>query len=384
MHIPVLFVLSALAAPAAMAQSPLTLTSNVESGWTSNALESPGASPDFYLRQTHDLSLTGTTGPLALRGGLMLEQQVFRTHGGENDVSVTGGIEAGLQLAEGMSLRLGYALTHEWKGEMLDLGPVMLTLSNPALEHEVLGEVAVAGADRAVIMGFDLRLRQPGLAEFDGLPLLPEKIDPEVRQVTGRVDGEWVITPEMAGLARLHWIRAAVPDADRATFGREPARIARVALGLRLQQAQWNAEARAGFDLVWPQAAPHLRHVMPYLDAKADLALTEQVTFTARVLAAAELFNPIDGVASHNLEAELGARLALSDRLALSAGIATTQERGLFDDSLASSKRGVNGGLSFVVAPGLEMGLVASHAQVEEPGAAYPVTTIGMTLAGRV
>lgn len=384
MHIRVLLVLSVLAAPAAMAQSPLTHTSNVESGWTSNALEGPGAAPDFYLRHTHDLSVTGTMGPLALRGGLMLEQQVFRTYAGENDVSVTGGIEAGLTLAAGMSLRLGYALTHEWKGEMLDLGPVMLTISNPALEHEVLGEVAVAEAGRAVIMGFDLRLRRPGLAEFDGLPLLPEKIDPEVRQVTSRVDGEWAITPEMAGLARLHWISAAVPDADRTMFGREPARIARVAGGLRLQQAQWNAEARAGFDLVWPQAAPHLRHVLPYLDAKAHLALTEQLTFTARVLAAAEVFNPIDGVASRNLEADLGVRLALSDRLALSASIATNREQGLFEDSLVSIERRINGGLSFVVAPGVEMGLVASHAQVEEAGTAYPVTTIGMTLAGRV
>jgi hypothetical protein len=384
MHIPVLFVVSALAAPAAMGQSPLTLTSNVESGWTSNALESSGTSPDFYLRHNHDLSVTGTMGPLALRGGLVLEQQVFRTYAGENDVSVTGGIEAGLKLDESMSLRLGYALTHEWKGEMLDLGPVMLTISNPALEHEVLGEVAMAGVGRAVIMGFDLRLRQPGLAELDSLLLLPEKIDPEVGQVTGRVDGEWVISSEMAGLARLHWIRAAVPDADRATFGREPASVARVAGGLRLQQAQWSAEARAGFDLVWPQAAPHLRHFLPYLDAKADLALTDQLSVTARVLAAADVFNPLDGVASRNLEAELGARLALSDGLAVSAGLATRREEGLFEDGLVNTRRSVKGGLSFVVAPGLELGLVASHAEVEEPGAAYPVTTIGMTLAGRV
>lgn len=384
MHILVLLLAMVLFAPGAMAQSPLALTSRVESGWTSNALESPGGSPDFYLRHSHDLAVGGVVGPLALRGGLLLEQQVFRTYRGENDLTLTGGVEAGLRLGEGLNLRLGYAQTRDWQGEMLDLGPVLLTISNPALEHEILGELVAAGADRVVTMGIDIRHRQPGPAGFEGLPLPAEVIDPDVRQVTGRVDAEWTIGPDMVGLARLHWIATAVPDVDRATFGREPARMARLAAGLRLRRDHWNAEARGGFDLAWPQAAPHLRQVRPYLDARADLAITERLGLVARALAAMDLFEPLDGVASHRLELDMSARLALSDQVALSLGLGASREQGLYDTLPVSRKTSVIGGLSFTIAPGLDASLSASHAMVEEPGAAYPVTTLGLALGGRV
>jgi len=379
----VLLLAMVLFAPGVLAQSPLVLNSRVESGWTSNALESPGGSPDFYLRHSHDLAVGGVVGPLALRGGLLLEQQVFRTYRGENDLTLTGGVEAGLRLGEGLSLRLGYALTQDWRGEMLNLGPVLLTISNPAREHEMLGELIAAGAGRVVTLGVDIRHRQPGPASFEGLPLPPEVIDPEIRQVTGRVDAEWAIGPGLAGLARLHWITTAVPEADRETFGREPARMARLAAGLRLRQDHWYAEAQGGFDLAWPQAAPHLRQVRPYLDAKADLAVTERLRLAARALAAMDLFEPLDGVASHRLELDLSARLALSDRVALSLGLGASREQGLYDALLVSRKTSVNGGLALAIAPGLDAELRASHAMVEEPGAAYPVTTLGLILGGR-
>ena len=165
-----LVVNAVLVAPIA-AQAPFELVSRIESGWTSNATETEGGAPDFYLRQNHDLSILGTIGPLSLRTGLMLEQQSFRHFSGENDLSVTGGIEAGLALGQGTALRLGYALAQEWTGKMLDLGPFFVTTTSPATQHEALFEVITTGSGRVVTMGVDVLRRQPGPSEFAGLPI---------------------------------------------------------------------------------------------------------------------------------------------------------------------------------------------------------------------
>lgn len=384
MRVLILLVVYALSLGAAMGQAPVGLVSSVESGWTSNATESAGGAADFYLRHSHDLSARGAMGPLSLRAGLMVERQVFRQHDGENDLSITGGVEAGLALFEGMRLRTGYALTGEWTGKMLDLGPVMLSINSPALVHELLGELIVGDAGRAVTMGMDLRHRQPGPSDFAGLPIAPMVIDPEVREVTARVDGEWAIGQEVVGLARLHWIIASVPEADRLDFGREPASVARLAGGLRLRQGLLSVEARAGGDLVWPEAAPHLTQFWPYLDAKAEMAVTEQLRISARALAGVELFSPLDGVASRRLEADLDAGFALTDRIVVSAGLGLSHERGLYDDSAMKTNRTVRGAVSHSFVSGMEAGIKASHAQVEETGAAYEVSIIGLTLAGKV
>lgn len=384
MRVLILLVVYALSLGAAMGQAPVGLVSSVESGWTSNATESAGGAADFYLRHSHDLSARGAMGPLSLRAGLMVEQQVFRQHDGENDLSITGGAEAGLALFESMRLRTGYALTGEWTGKMLDLGPVMLSINSPALVHEILGELIVGDTGKAITMGMDLRHRQPGPSGFAGLPIAPMVIDPEVREVTARVDGEWAIGQEAVGLARLHWIVASVPEADRFDFGREPASVARLAGGLRLRQGLLSVEARAGGDLVWPEAAPHLTQFWPYLDAKAEMAVTEQLTISARAFAGVELFSPLDGVANRRLEADLDAGFALTDRIVVSAGLGLSHERGLYDDSVMKTNRTVRGAVSHSFASGMEAGIKASHAQVEETGAAYEVSTIGLTLAGKV
>ncbi len=368
----------------AAAQAPVGIVSSVESGWTSNASESEGGAADFYLRHSHDVSATGTMGPLSLRTGLMLEQQVFRQFTGENDLSVTGGVEAGLALGDGVALRLGYALTQEWTGKMLDLGPLVLTITSPAREHEALAELVVTGSGRAVTLGVDARWRQPGLTEFAGLPLEPAIIEADVSQVTARVDGEWIMTPELAGLARLHWLSAGVAEADQVDFGREPAGVARLAGGLRLRQGVLTADLHAGFDLVWPQDATDLLRRMPYLDARVEWAAHERLVLSARLAAGAEIFKPIDDVASHKMDGDLGMRLALSDRLAMSLGVGMSREQGLYDEGLFNERRSVRGGFSFALSPHLDAGLTASHAEISEPGAHYPVSIIALMLGGRV
>ncbi len=384
MRVVILTGLGLLFSPVALAQSPILLASSVESGWTSNATESVDGTPDFYVQHTHEAALAEAMGPLVLRGALMVEHQTFRDQQGENDLSVTAALEAGLTLSDSVSLRLGYGVTRDWIGEIVDLGVLTLTLNSPATTHEMLAELSVAGADRAGAIGVEVWRLQPGLSRFEGLPLEPAQLDPEVMQIRSWLAGEWALSPQMAGLARLQWTIAGVPELDRFVFGREPASAAQLSGGLRLRQGIVTAEARAGVDMVWPQAATDLVERLPYLEADLALALTEQLSLTARGFLGVELFKPNDGVASRRMEAELGARLALTDYLTLNAGIALTREQGLYDDSIESSRRSAQAGLSARFAPGLEAGLVASHADVDEPGGSYSVRTIGFKLSGRV
>lgn len=384
MRVLVFLVVNAILVCPIAAQSPLELVSRIESGWTSNATETEDGAPDFYLRQSHDLSIRGTIGPLSLRTGLMLEQQTFRHFSGENDLSVTGGMEAGLELGQGTALRLGYALMQEWTGKVLDLGPFVVTTTSPATQHEALFEVITTGSGRVVTMGVDVLRRQPGPSEFAGLPIDPVIIDPEVTQVTARADGEWIMTPDLAGLARLHWIIASVPEADQLDFRREPAGVARLAGGLRLRRGSLTATAHAGIDMVWPQDAPYLLRTLPYLDANAEWAVSDLLTLNALASAGADVFNPADGVASHKLEGDLGMRLVLSDKVSFSLGVAARRERGLYDEDITTERRSARGGLSWALSPSLEAGLVASHAEITEPGVSYSVSTVALTLGGRV
>ena len=376
--------LGLLFVPLALAQPPVSFSSSVESGWTSNATESVGGTPDFYVQHKHEAALAGVMGPLALRGALVVEQQTFGEHQGENDLSVTAALEAKLSLSDAAALRLGYGVTRDWIGEIADLGELALSISSPTTTHEMLAELSMAGEGRAAAIGVEVWRLYPGLSRFEGLPLDPAQLDPEAMQVRSWVAGEWVLSPEMAGLARLQWTVAAVPEADRLAFGREPASAAQLSGGFRLRQGMLTAEARTGVALVWPQAAPELAKRVPYVEASLALALTEQLALTARGFVDVDLFKPADGVASQRLEAELGARLALGEVAIVSAGVSLRREQGIYDESVERFRRSVQAGLSAKIASALEAGMVASHAEVDEARAAYGVSTVGFTLSGRV
>ena len=81
-----------LAGFAVAAQSPLAVSSQVETGWTSNASDSAAGGEDFYVSQSHELSLSGQSGDLLLRGSFALSQTRFATINLEDDTEVTGAV----------------------------------------------------------------------------------------------------------------------------------------------------------------------------------------------------------------------------------------------------------------------------------------------------
>lgn len=370
-------------APSSGAEN-IALTSRVESGWTSNAAEVSGGRPDLYVMQSHALELSGASSGLALRAGLALEETRFRAQGEENDLSLTGGVEMGLTPAEGLALRLGYAQSRSWTGDLLELGTLRLGITNPLIEHEAIAELVLSGAGRQLTLGMDGLWRQPGTARFSGLALPDLRLDPEAGLITLRADGEWALATDLAALARVQGFFSHVPWPDRVEYGRQPADGARLAAGLRLSQGAAWAELVAGLDMVWPQGAPALRRSLPYVEGRAELALMETLTLNAGAATGLDLLEPIDGVASSTVEARLGMRLALAEALALTASWKAESERGLYDAGLGQFRWLVGAGIVYQAAKGVEVGLSASHERVTAMDERYGISRIAATMAGHI
>jgi len=360
-------------------QNPFGIDSFVESGWTSNASDSALGGADFFVHQKHALEWRGGVGPLALRGGLTLEQTRYARLTTEDDLEATAGLEAGLALGAGVGLRFGYALTRAWLGEALTVEAPLLGLRGDKREHEVLAELVLSGENRLLTIGVDGLWRQPADTTFSGIALPPLRLEPEIRHLTLRADGEWALAPELALLARAHGFVVAVPPADRFIYGREPADGARLAAGLRARQAALSLDGWMGLDVAWPVSAPELRRAIPYLDASARWQLNDVLGLSAALRSGMDLLDPIDGVASGKTELEGGVRLAVAEPLALAGTLGFSRETGLYAPELRRDRRFMRAALTYVPAPNAEIGIYAERAQVEAPLERYETLVMGVS-----
>ncbi|KRA40288.1 hypothetical protein ASD80_12850 [Devosia sp. Root635] len=234
-----------------MAQSPLALSSEIETGWTSNATDSATGGADFYVTHSHDMALTGSAGNLLLRGSLALTQTRFASLKFEDDAEVTGAIEAQLALGAA-TLRLGYAVTQSWTGDDLSIGGLAIPVRSVASEHEYVAEFTLRGVDQQVIVAVTGDWVLPGDSVLGELGLPPLRLTPQVGSVAGRVDWERALSPGLAVLAGMEAWFTLVPEAERIVYARAPVDGGRVSAGFRLADGGWSAEGKGGVDLVWP------------------------------------------------------------------------------------------------------------------------------------
>lgn len=366
----------------ATAQEPLSLTSRAETGWTSNATETPDGPADFFAEHSHELSLSGAMGPLALRGTLMFEQTRFATVSVEDDMAATGGIEAALSLAPGMTLRAGYAVTYDWTGEGLLLGTDLVGLNSTALTQEALVELIVAGQDQQVTARVDASWLYPGKTSISGLPAAvpPMRLEPQVTAVSVTTDWEKAVSSNVAALLHFGSGFATIPDLDQYEFGRLSAISATAGAGARLKFDRIAIEALGGASLVWPVADPGLRRSLPYAVVKAEWGVSDQFSLAARVENSVELDSPLDPVADALLEAELSARYAVSEAAALSLAVVRSEQRGLFDLTQMQRQYSASAGFEYGVSERAGLSLAAQHKWVEEPGANYQASTIRLAV----
>ncbi|MDB5585453.1 MAG: hypothetical protein JWP26_423 [Devosia sp.] len=364
------------------AQSPLTITSQVETGWTSNATDSAAGRSDFYATHNEEISLTGTAGDALLRGTLRITQTRFLDTTYEDDDEVAGGVEAELALGTDAKLRLGYAVTRSWTGDDLNIEGFIIPIRSEETDHEFVGTFVVTGPDQKVTVDVAALWAVQGKSELVGLGLPPLKLEADVGTVTTRIAWEKAISPTMAALAGMEAWFTTVPELDQLLYFRAPADGGRVSTGLRVIAGQLTLSGSAGFDLVWPKGHADLRRTSPYFAVAASLVPTDGLTVTLNTATGVELADPLDGVAGRTAAIDLGATVALAPQVELSAQLGGWQEAGLYDTSLIRSRRTAAVGLHYAVSPRLGYGATVSFAHHDDPGESYDKTGVALSVTG--
>jgi hypothetical protein len=373
---------AALLADPVAAQSPLSISSSVESGWTSNATGSAAGGDDLYVTYSEQISLTGTTETALLRGTLSVTQTRFMQTSFEDDDEIAGGIEGELAIRDDATLRLGYAVTRSWTGDDLDLGGLIIETRGVETDHEFVGTFVVKGPDQQVAVDVATLYAIQGESELIGLGLPPLRVNPDVGSVTTRVAWEKTISPTLAVLAGMEAWFTSVPKLDQFLFFRAPANGGRASTGLRLLAGPVTLRGSAGFDLVWPHGHADLRRTSPYFVLAASLAPADGLTVTLNTETGVELIDPLDGVAGRTATIDLGATLALTPEMALTAQLGAWQERGLYGTDLVRSRRTAALGLHYAPSPQLGYGATLSFGHYENPGESYDKTSLALSLTG--
>lgn len=368
----------------ALAESPIGISSEVENGWTSNATDSAAGAADFFTTHRHEMSVTGQSDTVLLRGSLVISQTRFLQTTFKDDASVTGGVETEFALGPNMLLRLGYGVTRSWTGDDLALGSVVLPLESEDTEHEFLAEVVVIGADQQVVLGVDGDWLEQGDTIIGGLDLPPLRLKPHVALLTARVAWERAFSPAMAVLAGMEGWLTRIPEADQLLYLRPAADGGRARLGLRLQRDQFAVEGFGGVDAIWPQGMQEMTELAPHLALAASLKPAASLRLTAAAETGVELADPVDNVAGRTASAELGARWDVTPAWALSVELAGRRESGIYDDSLVRSRQVAALTARFTASEKHAYAATLSLSHHENPGESYDKAGIALTLSGRL
>jgi hypothetical protein len=371
---------AALGSAPALAESPLALSSRVETGWTSNATDSGMGGEDIYATHSHDLTLTARTDNLVLRGSLALAQTRFASTHYENDDEVTGAIEAQLVLGSSGVLRLGYAVTRRWTGDGLAIGSTLVPVRSASTDHEYLAEFALRGTDQQVTVAVTGVWEMPGDSVLEGLGLPPLRLSPQVASINGRLGWERALSENMAVLGGMETWFTSIPDEDQVVHLRAPADGGRVAAGLRMIEGNWSAEAWGGIDMVWPKGFSEMTRSLPYVSVAASLVPMVGVTLSASAKTGVELADPVDGVAGRTAAIELGATWTLTPQVTVSATLAGQQEQGLFEESLQRSVRMAKLGASYALSQRVALGTTLSWARHDDPRESYDKAGLALSM----
>jgi len=375
-------IMTALLVEPGMAQSPFSVTSHVETGWTSNATDSAGGGADIYATHNEEVSITGTTGPLMLRGTLSITQTRFMRTSFEDDDELAGGIEAEFAFGSVAKLRLGYAVTRSWTGDDLRVGALVIATRGVETDHEFIGSLVVVGPTQQFSVDVATLSALQGDSELVGLGLPRIKLQPDVGQVTTRVAWEGALAPNLAALAGGEFWYTSVPEIDQYLFFRAPADGGRANAGLRLAIDQLILSGSAGFDLVWPKGHADLRRTSPYFAVAASLVPTPGMTVALTSGTGVELLDPIDGVAGHTSTIDLAATIVVGPQVELSAQVGGWREVGLYDTSLMRSRRTAALGLRYAASAQTSYGTTLSFGHYENPAEVYDKTGIVFSFTG--
>ena len=270
-------------------------------------------------------------------------------------------------------------------GTIADFGGFMVDVSGTNTDHEMLAELIITGSGRALVFGVDALLERPGDSTLGALPIPPLRLAPEVNSVTVRLDGELALSEQLVALGRGHAYVVNIPDLDQILYLREPTSGLRLAGGLKYLSEGFAVTGHLGADTVSPMNAPDLMEIRPYAELTADLVLRDGFDASFRGSWGIGRDNPLDGVASAQLDTEVAVRLALHERATLSAQAGLSREAGIYSPHLERWSRSIGAGLTVALSENFSVNLGAHQQWVEEMGGSdYTVSSINLGVTGQI
>lgn|GEM_PF-2099661 len=376
---------SGLCAVAAATEPVVSLNSTAQGGWTSNATETSNGPADSFIDYSHEARISASLGAMSLRGTLRLAQTIFHRVTEENDISIAGGLEAGLALADGVSLRAGYGLTRQWTGEGVPTEIGLVGIAGVTDEREAFAELLIGGADQQVKLSINQTWKYPGLSQISGLPvpLPPLALDPAVGVTGVGVDWEKVVTPNMAFLMRLRSDHSHIPQPDQLGFGRFEAASGTAAAGVKISEQHFGVEVLSGTTMLWPHEQPALREMLPYIAARLQLALGDRLSIEGKGAVRTEMYNPIDPVASRVMEGDISATIKLTDATSVTSGLGQSQESAIFGFPQTRLVHTAELRLDHAFSERVRVSMAASKKWVTEMGDRYEVTRVALGIASQ-
>lgn len=381
----VVLLASGLCATATGTEPVVTLNSTAQAGWTSNATGTSRGPADSFVDYRHEATISASVGAMSLRGTLRLERTIFQKITEENDLSIAAGLEAGLALADNISLRAGYGLTRQWTGEGVPTDIGLVGIAGVTDERETFAELLIAGVDQQVRVSINQSWKYPEASQISGLPipLPPLRLDPAVGVTGVGVDWEKVVTPNMAVLIRLRSDHSHIPEPDQFEFGRFEAASGTAAAGVRISEQHFGAEVVSGATMLWPYQQPSLRQTLPYITARLQLALGDRLSIEGNGAVRTEMDNPIDPVASQVMEGDISATVKLTDATSVTSGMGQSQESAIFGFPQTRLVHTVQMRLDHAFSEGVRVSLAASRKWVAEMGDNYEVTRVALGIGSR-
>lgn len=369
----------------ALAAGPVTVETQVESGFTSNAADSPIGQPDIFMRKSATVTLAGAGEGLELRGSLGLSAVSFLHQDFEDDQAVALDLAMGKALTETWTLRGSFSLTGQQQGDDLGLGGLFVAIRTPSLTHREGLDLAYQDQRQALRFYLAAETRWYGDTAFPGNPLVPVRLTAQSQEIGAGFSGRWVVSPDWTVTADLALHHVLVPEADQLTYGRLPLDMAQAGLGAEWRIAPALALAgTAGLARLWSADGAGLDKVAPVWSAGAQWAVAEPVLVSLATSHGIDLLDARDGLATarDSVEAKLG--LALDADTGFALAWSRTVEQGLYLPASMAVEQGATIGLERRLGPYLSASLTLGVTDHQELGASYRKTQWALMLAAAI
>jgi hypothetical protein len=343
------FALSCTVCAQAEPDNGLHATSSVERHWTSNALDSDQAIPDWYtlIRGSQEQQWGGDEANVKL--GAEFQATRYDTVKIENDRALALSVQAFRQLRPGLELRGSLSYRTFSDGDDLSLGPFVIGTRTPKHIFGATGQIGIdLGNSTTLIIDAAGSHEKIGATHFENDLIQPFKLDPDLNRAQlgarlTRTLGQFAVGA--SGSALLVSVEK---------LGDPPVALSLTQYTLR---GEIGYTAEDGSTVGLAIGGELLRGAY---DSYSQLRPTWQASFAKKLPQGFELrgtyfgrYETVDSddpLASWLQRAELEISLALRENLALASGIfAENKENLLFEN--VERKRGVYGELTYNTTP---------------------------------